>query len=79
MRVVYREPLGAGGVDSDVVLSRGHGPSAFGHVVLDRATARGRVTFSGGTGKFKTFQADAVVTVDGSGVWHWDGTYSFTR
>ena len=81
MRVVYREPLGAGGLDTDIMLARprGHGPSAFGHVVLDLATAQGRVTFSGGTGKFKTFQADAVVSVDSRGVWHWDGTYRFTR
>jgi hypothetical protein len=79
MRVVYLEPLGAGALDTDIVLSFGRGPAAFGHVVLDLATAEGRVTFSGGTGKFRGFHADAVVSLDASGVWHWDGTYSFTR
>ena len=82
MRVVYLEPLGAGVLDTDIVLSSGRRKdAAFGHVVLDLATKTGRVTFSGGTGKFKGFQADAfvyAVLVDGSEVWHWHGTYSFT-
>ena len=78
MRVVYLEPLGDGMLDTDIVLSFGGRQAAFGHVVLDPATAQGRVTFSGGTGIFKGFHADAVVSVDGSGVWHWNGTYSFT-
>jgi len=47
MRVVYLQPLGDGVLDSDVVLSFGRRPAAFGHVVLDLATAQGRVTFSG--------------------------------
>lgn len=79
MRVVYRQPLGDGVLDTDIVLSSGRGPAAFGHVVLDLATAQGRVTLSGGTGKFRGFHADVAVSVDASGVWHWDGTYSFTR
>ena len=79
MRVVYRDPPGAGMLDTGIVLTRGRGPAASGHVVLDLATGTGRVTFSGGTGKYKGFHADALVSVDSSGVWHWDGTYSFTR
>jgi hypothetical protein len=79
MRVVYLQPLGAGVLDSDIVLSSRRRPAAFGHVVLDLATAQGRVTFSGGTGKFRGFHADVAVSVDASGVWHWNGTYSFTR
>jgi hypothetical protein len=77
MRVVYLAPQTAAGLDSDIVLSLEHGSAASGHVVLNATTAR--VTFSGGTGKFATFQADVAVTVDSKGVWHWDGTYSFTR
>jgi hypothetical protein len=77
MRVVYLEPQTAAGLDSDIVLSLEHGSAASGHVVLNATTAR--VTFSGGTGKFGAFQADVAVTVDSKGVWHWDGTYSFTR
>jgi hypothetical protein len=76
MRVVYLQPLGQNGLDSDIVLSRGHGSAAFGHVVLNATTSR--VTLSGGTGAFATFQADVQVSVDADGVWYWDGTYSFT-
>ena len=75
MRVVYLQPLGQNGLDSDIVLSRGRGSAAFGHVVLNATTSR--VTFSGGTGAFTGFEADAVVS-EASGVWHWDGTYAFT-
>ena len=79
MRVVYLQALGPAGLDSDLVLTSGHGPEAFGHVVLNATTSR--VTFSGGTGKFAGFQADVIVSVvlvNGAQVWHWDGTYSFT-
>lgn len=76
MRVVYLQALGQNGLDSDIVLSMGHGSAAFGHVVLNGTTSR--VTFSGGTGAFTGFQADADVSVNAAGVWHWDGTYSFT-
>lgn len=79
MRVVYFQAFGQNGLDSDLVLSRGHGSGAFGHVVLNGTTSR--ITFSGGTGAFAGFHADAVVSVvsvDGADVWHWDGTYNFT-
>jgi hypothetical protein len=78
MRVVYLQALGPAGLDSDLVLTSGHGPQAFGHVVLSVAPPpHGTVTFSGGTGRFEGFQANVAVTVDTKGVWHWDGTYSF--
>jgi hypothetical protein len=76
MRVVYLQAFGQNGLDSDIVLSRGHGSAAFGHVVLNSTTSR--VTVSGGTGAFAEFHADADVSVDAAGVWHWEGTYSFT-
>ena len=79
MKVVYLEPITPGLLDSDIVLSLEHGSAAFGHVLLNTTIPQGRVTLSGGTGKFATFQADVAVTVDSKGVWHWDGTYSFTR
>ena len=75
MRVVYLQAMGANGLDSAILLSRGHGSAASGHVVLNATTAR--VTFSGGTGAFARFQASVAVSADASGVWHWDGTYSF--
>ena len=78
MRVVYLAAPANGLLDADVVLSFEHGSAASGHVLLNQATRQGRVTFSGGTGRFAGFHADAVVTLDSSRVWHWDGTYAFS-
>jgi hypothetical protein len=77
MRVVYLGAPSNGVLDSDIVLSFEHGSAALGDVHLDLRTAQGRVTFSGGTGKFAGIEADAIVSVNSAGVWHWDGTYSF--
>ena len=80
MNVFYLAALPPSGVlDSDIVLSSGHGGGALGHVLLDGSTAQGRVRFSVGTGRFAGFHARAVVSVDSSGLWHWDGTYRFSR
>jgi hypothetical protein len=79
MRVVYEDAPNFTTLmlDTDVVLSAGHGSAADGHVTLNLVTAVGTVTLDGGTGAFRTFHCSANVTVDGDGVWHWDGTYSF--
>lgn len=79
MRVVYTDAANFDtlSLDTDVVLSAGHGSAADGHVTLDLATSQGTVTFDGGTGAFATFHGSAKVTVDASGLWHWDGTYGF--
>ena len=76
MQVVYLQALSPDGtLDSDLVISAGHGSMTVGHVVLNATTKQ--ITFLGGTGDFAGFHADAVVSVDGSGLWHWDGTYRF--
>jgi len=84
MKVVYADAADFGTLvlDTDVVLSRGHGSAAKGHVNLDIGPAAlGNVTFDGGRGAFKTFHGSATVTVTDRGepneLWHWDGTYSF--
>ena len=79
MRVVYEDAPNFTTLmlDTDVVLSAGHGSAADGHVILNLATRAGTVTLDGGTGAFTKFHGSANVTVDGAGVWHWDGTYSF--
>lgn len=78
-RIVYTSAAGATSLDSDVVLDAGDGNKAFGHVTLDFVTGTGwSITFSGGTGKFTGFRANADVSVDSTGLWHWDGTYSFS-
>ena len=79
-RVVYASAAGATSLDSDLYLDP-PGPGnniAFGHVVLDFATSRGVVTFSGGTGKFTWLEASVVVSHLGGRNWAWDGTYSFS-
>jgi hypothetical protein len=77
MRVVYLGAPSNGTLDCDIVLSSDGGSEAQGHVSLDLTKAKGRVTFSGGTGEFASFLADAKVSVDSSGAWHWDGRYRF--
>ena len=77
-KVIYAQAAGVAGLDSDLVLYTGPGNSAFGHVTLTWATLSGVVTFSGGTGQFTHFQARVDVTFNrDSGLWSWDGTYSF--
>jgi hypothetical protein len=77
-KVIYAQPAGATGLDSDLVLYTGPGNSAFGHVTLSFATLSGVVTFSGGTGQFKGFEASVIVTYNAAtNLWYWDGTYSF--
>ena len=77
-KIIYAEAAGEGTLDTDVVLDAGSGNTAKGHVVLDLAANNGTATFSGGTGKFVGFEAHADVTADSDGLWHWEGTYSFS-
>lgn len=63
-------------LDSDLVIDGPGESTAFGHVVLNLVTRSGSITFDGGTGVFSGFHASADVSYHG--VWHWDGTYSFT-
>jgi len=76
-RIVYAEAAGAGFLDTDVVIVAGPGNIATGHCTLVFASLPGLCTFSGGTGTFTHFHASAAVSVDATGLWHWEGTYSF--
>ena len=76
-KVIYSEAAGEGTLDTDVVLDAGSGNTATGHVVLDLVANKGTATFSGGTGTFMGFEAQADVTADSDGLWHWSGTYGF--
>jgi hypothetical protein len=77
-KVIYAQPAGAAGLESDLVLYTGPGNSAFGHVTLSFASLSGVVTFSGGTGQFRGFEARVIVTYNpATNLWYWDGTYSF--
>jgi hypothetical protein len=77
-KVVYAEAAGDGKLDSPIVLEAGPGNTANGHVALDLATGTGRITFSGGTGTLSGFTGSADVSADAAGLWHWEGTYSFS-
>src|SRR5262249_34268200 len=58
-KVIYTDAAGPTGLDTDIVLDTGRGNNrAFGHVVLSFATGTGTVTFCGGTGQFRHFQAN---------------------
>ena len=76
-RIVYAQAAGTVALDSDVVIVAGPGNKAAGHCTLVFASLPGRCTFSGGTGTFTHFHASVAVSVDATGLWHWDGTYSF--
>ena len=77
-KVVYAQAAGAGSLDTDIVLDAGDGNTGAGHVVLDLGAGSGVATFSGGTGKFSGFEARVDVSADAAGLWHWEGTYSFS-
>jgi hypothetical protein len=76
-KVFYFEAATANGVDSDLALYAGPGNVANGHVTLPGNV--GEVTLRGGTGAFRGFRAEVVVTQDSQdpNVWHWDGTYRY--
>jgi hypothetical protein len=79
-RVIYLSAAGATSLDTDVILDP-PGPGnnvAYGHVFLDFATLTGRVTLTGGTGKFSHFQGSVVVTHLTGVNWAWDGSYSYS-
>lgn len=74
---MYAEAASGGTLDSDIALDAGAGNTAVGHVVLDLSAGTGVVRFSDGTGTLAGFTARADVSADPTGLWHWDGTYSF--
>lgn len=78
-KVVYTSAadLGAGVLDSDLVLYGRGANAAYGHVVLNLTTFTGTVTFSGGTGQFKKFSASVAVSPLGGLDFGWFGSYSY--
>ena len=62
-RVDYAEAAGATSANTDIILyAPGRGNTAFRHVVLDFVTATRTVTFWGGTGKLRGFEARADIS-----------------
>lgn len=77
-RIVYAQPAGVAALDTAVVIVGRPGSLAVGHCTLVWASLPGRCTFSGGSGQFVHFRATASVSVDGAGLWHWDGIYVYS-
>ncbi len=75
--VVYLDAAVFPSLDSDIVVYTRGANAAYGHVQLDLTTSTGRITFSGGAGRFKKFQATVEVTPLGGVDFAWDGTYSY--
>ena len=82
--VFYDQALGIppAMLDSNVVLDAGNGNRALGRCTVDFSNypnaATGLCTFSDGIGNFAGFRARVNVSYDpNSGLWHWEGTYSF--
>lgn len=87
-RIVYFQPfIDPAATDSDLAIIAGPGNIALGHVRFGLAgdppvaVLPAMLKLDGGTGKFKNFHANVVVTVtDPLGiVINWDGTYRFSN
>ena len=52
--------------------------AAFGHCTVNLAAGTGICMFSGGTGKFTSFNARVDVTPVGGAIYAWNGTYSYS-
>ena len=55
-----------------------HEPDGTASGTCDIAASPGSCRFSVGTGSLAGLHLAVAVTTDASGVWHWDGTYSFS-
>jgi len=80
-KIFYFQQDGKTAVDSDIVIYVGPGTVATGHCFLDLKTSLGLCTISDGTGALSGFHLRARVSADHTvpNLWHWDGTYSFSR
>ena len=81
-KIFYFQQAGKTALDSDTVIYVGRGSVATGHCLLPLpAKEFGLCTTSDGTGTLAGFQLRVRVTADSTipKLWHWDGTYSFSR
>ena len=80
-KIFYVQVAGPTALDSDTVIYVKRGSVATGHCLLRFATGVGLCTMSDGTGTLAGFRLRVRVAADASipGLFHWDGTYSFSR
>jgi hypothetical protein len=79
-RAIYHGPvLGPVFLSSSVVLDAGDGNTAFGHCNVDLSAPSpvGTCAFWSGSGSLTGFQAVVKLTTDTTGLFHWDGSYTF--
>jgi hypothetical protein len=79
-KIFYVQASGSDALDSDTIIYVKRGSVATGHCFL-RPTEPGLCTISDGTGTLAGFRLRVRVRNDASipGLFHWDGTYSFSR
>ena len=75
--VIYAAGPVDGVLCTDITLKVDDENIAYGHVHLVFETGTGFVTFKGGTGQFRHFHAEAVVSYISGYDWAWVGTYHF--
>jgi hypothetical protein len=80
-KIFYVQEAGKTALDSDTIIYVKRGSVATGHCFLRHATGVGLCTISDGTGTLAGFRFRVRVAADTSvpGLYHWDGTYSFSR
>jgi hypothetical protein len=80
-KIFYVQEAGKTALDSDTIIYVERGSVATGHCFLRHATGVGLCTISDGTGTLAGFRFRVRVAADTSvpGLYHWDGTYSFSR
>jgi hypothetical protein len=77
-RIYYADAAAIDGIDSDIEIVGARGIVATGHCALVFANLPGTCTFEGDIGRFGRFSGTAAVSLDGAGVWHWDGVYALS-
>jgi hypothetical protein len=80
-KIFYFQVASKTALDSDTVIYVNRGNVATGHCLLRFATGVGLCTISDGTGRLAGLRLRVRVTANASipKLWHWDGTYSFSR
>ena len=64
-------------LSSNVSLDAGAGDTATGYCIFEAKPSTGICTFWKGTGSLAHFTATFDVSIDSTGLWHWDGIYYF--
>jgi hypothetical protein len=72
----YGPVIGPAILSTYVVLDAGDGNTAIGYCNVELAKSAGTCTFWAGSGTLTGFQAIVTLTIDGAGLYHWDGSYS---